>query len=289
MRDLLGADVVVSFHGVRGSTPCSCPSLARYGGNTSCISIDGSEGPPIILDLGTGIRQWGQTITDSGPLELHALVSHLHWDHIQGLPFFTPLQREGTSLHVHGPGDENHTLEESFSRFMTPPFFPIRPDQLPATIEFHDAYHDDFEIGDATIMARPVPHTGPTTGYRVTRDGVSVTYIPDHQEPVDDPGVVADSVLELCEGVDLLIHDAQLRPDEFATKADWGHCTPDYAVEVARQSGARSLALFHHDPSHDDDEIDRMTASTVELAASVGLTNVIAASEGLKLSLAPVL
>ena len=277
--------VTVAFHGVRGSTPCSCPSLQRYGGNTSCVTVETETGDPIVLDLGTGLRLWGVGLGDTVPTRVHALVTHLHWDHVQGLPFFGPLQHDDTLLDVYGPGEPGSSFAECFARFMAPPFFPIQPGQLPATVRFHDVVDGEFAVADATVMVRPVPHTGATAGYRITRAGVSIAYVPDHQEPLDRPGHVADSVLELCDGVDVLIHDAQLRRDELERKPDWGHCTPEYAVEVARQSGARRLVLFHHDPAHDDTELDRISRETSEAAAQAGVHDVVAAIEGLKLSL----
>ncbi len=275
--------VTIGFHGVRGSTPCSCPQLQRYGGNTSCVTIETPGQEPIALDLGTGLRMWGAALGRTDGLTVHALVTHLHWDHVQGLPFFLPLQCESTTLNVYGPGEDGETIGSCFGRFMTPPFFPIQPRDLPATVEFRDVLCSNFTIGNAAVMARPVPHTGPTAGYRVNFGELSVAYVPDHQQP-GDMSYVAESVLELCDGVDLLIHDAQLRTDEFPAKADWGHCTPEYAVEVARQSGAKALVMFHHDPSHDDAELDRMTESTREVADTAGVP-IVAATEGLKVTL----
>lgn len=278
----------VSFHGVRGSTPCSCPSMQRYGGNTSCVSIEGAGHDPVVFDMGTGLRPWGASMSPGDPVTVHALVTHLHWDHIQGLPFFTPLQADGTALHVYGPCDDGTSLADTFAKFMSPPYFPIEVADLPATVAFHDTHHDDFVIPgtEATeIMVRPVPHCGKTNGYRVTRNGVSVAYVPDHQEPVGRPEHVDPAVLDLCRDVDLLIHDAQFWPHEFEAKSTWGHCTPQYAVEVAAQAGAKTLVLFHHDPGHSDDELDDMTEYVAALAAARGVRSVLCATEGLKLSI----
>ncbi len=280
------AELTVAFHGVRGSTPCSCPTLQRYGGNTSCVTLEFDGTDPIVLDLGTGLRPWGTGFHGSTPARVHALVTHLHWDHVQGLPFFVPLQNEDSTLDVYGPGEHGQTLAESFDRFMAPPFFPIQACELPGTVRFHDTLDSEFEIDDASVMARAVPHIGPTVGYRIEMAGVTVAYVPDHQEPIGRPEFVDEAVLELCDGVDVLIHDAQYRPDELLQKADWGHCTPQYALEVARQAGVKQLVLFHHDPFHDDVELDRIAAEISERAESVGVGNVIAATEGLKLSLA---
>ncbi len=275
-------DVWLSFHGVRGSTPCSCPELARFGGNTSCVSLHCGDHVPIVFDLGTGLRLWGADIVDEPGLEIHALVSHMHWDHVQGLPFFLPLHKSDTRMHVYGPGHLDETMSTAFDRFMAPPFFPIHFTDLPSEIVFH---HDDgtrFEIGDAVVRSAPVPHTGLTHGYRVTIGGITVVYIPDHQQPVDDSTRVDPKVLDLCAGADVLIHDAQFTADEFPDRSSWGHCTIDYAVEVAAQAGVRDLVLFHHDPSHSDDQLDQMREDIVDVAKSRGIESVITAGEGMK-------
>ena len=274
----------VSFHGVRGSTPCSCPTVQRYGGNTSCVSIEAQGHDPIVFDLGTGLRPWGRSMSHGDPMTVHALVTHLHWDHVQGLPFFSPLQSPETALHVYGPGDGGTSMAATFAAFMTPPFFPIEVGDLPARIEFHDAHHDDFSLDGTDVMVRPVPHCGKTNGYRVTRNGVAAAYIPDHQQPVGRPSHVDPAVLELCRDADVLIHDAQFWAHEFEAKATWGHCTPEYAVEVAAQAGVRTLVLFHHDPAHTDEDLDEMTERVAAIAACRGVAAVVCATEGLKLS-----
>ena len=274
----------VSFHGVRGSTPCSCPTVQRYGGNTSCVSIEAQGHDPIVFDLGTGLRPWGRSMSHGDPMTVHALVTHLHWDHVQGLPFFSPLQSPETALHVYGPGDGGTSMAATFAAFMTPPFFPIEVGDLPARIEFHDAHHDDFSLDGTDVMVRPVPHCGKTNGYRVTRNGVAVAYSPDHQQPVGRPSHVDPAVLELCRDADVLIHDAQFWAHEFEAKATWGHCTPEYAVEVAAQAGVRTLVLFHHDPAHTDEDLDEMTERVAAIAACRGVAAVVCATEGLKLS-----
>ena len=277
----------VTFWGVRGSTPCSCDANRRYGGNTACVSLEVPGEEPIVLDLGTGLRLWGETQAQDGSFRAAALVTHIHWDHVQGLPFFVPALKPGSRFDIYGPSDHGMTLAEAFDEFMRPPFFPVRVRDLLGEIVFHDLGEDDIAIGNAKVRSRLVPHTGATHGYRIDWDGVSVAYISDHQSPRSDESdgegdSIAESVLELCDGVDLLIHDAQYWPDEWTTKRDWGHCTGDYAARVARESGAHRLVLFHHDPAHDDAEVDRMLEHVGALAQ---VDEVIAAAEGLTIAL----
>ena len=202
---------------------------------------------------------------------------------MQGLPFFPPVDRVGAHLDVYGPVQEEGSLHDVFGGFMRPPYFPVHFTELRGDIRFHDVSDDDFAIGTAKVKVRPVPHNGPTVGYRVDWDGVSVAYISDHQAPYS-LDTVSDQVLELCDGVDLLIHDAQYTAEEFAEKAHWGHCTIDYAVLVAKEAGARQLCLFHHDPAHDDDTMDRLLEGARATGARHGVDDVIAAFEGLSLT-----
>lgn len=276
--------VNVTFWGVRGSTPCPCAANRRYGGNTACVSLEAPGHDPIVFDLGTGLRFFGESLVgDDQPFRGLALVTHLHWDHVQGLPFFTPIHREGAHLTVCGRCDEG-PLQAAFEGFMRPPYFPVRPEDLFGDIDFRDVADETFEWGRARITAADVPHTGATNGYRVELDGIVVAYISDHQQPVGDHRI-APSVLELCAGADLVIHDAQFEPHEFSAKSDWGHCTVEYAVEVAAQAGASRLALFHHDPSHGDDVIDRLLEEARGFAEGTSVTEVIAAAERTTISL----
>jgi phosphoribosyl 1,2-cyclic phosphodiesterase len=276
----------VTFYGVRGSTPCPCPENQRYGGNTSCVTLEMPGRDPIILDLGTGLRFFGESIGRSGePFRGTALVTHLHWDHVQGLPFFMPINRPGARLEIIGPAHDGKAMAESFAVFMKPPYFPISVEDLAGDIVFRDIDNGEIDVEGVEIVVRAVPHVGATNGYRVNCDGVSVAYISDHQEPVGRPDHIDDAVLELCADVDLLIHDAQYTPDEFAERATWGHCTVRYAIEVASRSGAKQVALFHHDPAHDDQYVDNLLCEARRWANELGVPRVLAASEGMRLTL----
>ncbi len=178
------------------------------------------------------------------------------------------------------------SVADSFGEFMRPPHFPVRAGDLLGHIRFHDVSDGSVEIDRATVMVRPIPHCGDTNGYRVEIDGVSIAYLSDHQQPMDGSFDVAPAVLELCRDADLVIHDAQYWSDEFAKKQDWGHCTVDYAVHVAGEAGAKRLALFHHDPAHDDAVVDDIVYYARSLAPAYGLAEVIGAAEGLSVALA---
>jgi phosphoribosyl 1,2-cyclic phosphodiesterase len=275
--------VNVSFFGVRGSTPCACRDLARYGGNTACVALEAPGHDPVVLDLGTGLRFWGETQPQDGTFRGSALVTHLHWDHVQGLPFFVPVLRPGARLDVYGPPPEGMSLEAAFHEFLRPPFFPVEVDDLDGEIVFHDLLDEDLAVGDAKVTSRQVPHVGRTAGYRVQFDGTTIAYISDHQAPPDGSFAIDENVLELADGVDLLIHDAQYTADEFPAKATWGHCTIDYAVHVAAEAGAKRLALFHHDPSHDDETLDGLATAAVATGEAHGV-EVLAAYEGLTMA-----
>jgi phosphoribosyl 1,2-cyclic phosphodiesterase len=247
------------------------------------VAVAVPDASPIIFDLGTGLRPFGDTQPLDGTFQGTALLTHIHWDHVQGLPFFPPADRVGAHFDVFGPEQEHGTLAEVMDGFMRPPYFPVTCSDLRGDIVFHDVLKDEVKVGDAKVLVRPVPHCGPTVGYRVEWAGVTVTYISDHQAPLDLDSV-ADTVLELAEGTDVLIHDAQYTPAEFAEKSHWGHCTIDYAINVGRQARAKRVVLFHHDPSHGDDTLDRLVGEA-RARAGANAPEILAAFEGLQLDL----
>ncbi len=284
----------VTFHGVRGSTPCNGDDIVRYGGNTSCVSLAIPGHAPVLFDMGTGMRYFGLHQPVDGTFHGCVLLSHLHWDHTQGLPFFSPILQPGASLDIYGPAQEDgRTVNEVLTSMIRPPMFPIELSAFPGALNFHDVSDTDFVLSvdpddpdhpdDVTVMARLIPHVGPTCGYRVTWNGTSITYMSDHQMPYDGSMKAADAAIELAAGVDLLIHDSQYTMKEFAHKSTWGHCTVEYAVWLAAEAGAKRLALFHHDPTRCDESIDHIT-KLAKIAGERKGVEVLAAAEGLTLS-----
>ncbi|MGD9794280.1 MAG: MBL fold metallo-hydrolase, partial [Acidimicrobiia bacterium] len=175
----------VTFYGVRGSTPCGGPHTTGFGGNTSCVAVESASSDPIVFDLGTGLRYFGASQPMDGTFRGSALVSHLHWDHIQGLPFFAPVLRDGARLDLYGPPPSGGmTLEQAFERFMCDPFFPVGIADLPGHISFNELDDETRDIGGFTVITRAVPHIGRTNGYRLSRGGAAMAYIPDHQQPI---------------------------------------------------------------------------------------------------------
>ena len=259
----------VTFFGVR-SSPAATGAGWRYGSNTPCVALEVPGEDPILLDLGSGLVAWRGTLDADRPLRAQALLTRAHPDHVAGLSLLDALAVEGSRLEVFGPSAGGDLV-----RGALPP--------TAGRIRFETVDDEDLAIGDAKVAVRRLPHAEPVSGYRVERGGVSVAYLAVHQAP-PRLDTVAQDALELADGVDLLIHDAALTSPEWPTTSTAGHSTVDYAVLVAREAGARALALFGHRPERDDDELDRILAGARRTAERLGIDEVLAAAEGTTVS-----
>src|SRR2546427_10673355 len=281
-----GGSVYVRFWGTRGSIAAPGRHTARYGGNTSCVEVRGADGTLVVLDCGTGARGLGLHLGQlPQPPRLHLFIGHTHWDHIQGFPFFVPAFVPGAELNIYAPLGFQRGLEEAMAGQMEYSYFPVKLRDLRSRIHFTELDEGFFRVGDMLVETQYLNHTAPTIPYRISSGGASIAYATDHepfwnasagryQHPGDQRHI------EVMRDVDLIIHDAQYTEEEYPAKKGWGHSTVEYATDVARAVGARRLALFHHDPGHDDATLDRMEALARD---RVGRDlEVFAAAEGLE-------
>ena len=274
--------VRVRYWGARGSIPAPRAEMAAHGGNTSCVELTLSDGTEVILDAGTGITDLGRA-RDRGTNPVHLLLTHLHLDHIQGLMFFTPLFDPACAVRVSGPVAFGGSLLNRLARYISAPLAPIEIRELPATVSFEDVPTGTFPLGPATVETAFVNHRGPTLGFRITDGDTTVAYIPDHEpalgQDLDRSAREWISGYGLARDVDLLIHDSQYTEDEYAGRVGWGHSAIEHTIAFARRSGVRRLALFHHDPLHDDAMLDEMEAGA-RAAADGAFEEITAAREG---------
>ena len=287
----------IRFWGTRGSLPKPGPTTLRYGGNTSCVEVRTAGGTLIVLDCGSGAYGLGQALLAeaAGPRHGHLFITHTHWDHIQGFPFFAPLFVPGYVWDIYGPGDLGGRLEETLAGQMEYAYFPITLGQLGATVHYHDLVEGTFTLDDVCITTCYLNHPALTLGYRLEADGVVLVYATDHEPHArpqpDQPGETPAGILpvhhedrrhiEFLSGADLIIHDAQYTAAEYAQKIGWGHSPVTYVVDVALAAHGKRLALFHHDPAREDAALDQVLATCRErVAAAQSPLDIIAAAEG---------
>lgn len=262
--------------GTRGSIAVSGTNTTRFGGNTAAVQLLCADGRLVILDGGSGIRAiTGPEATN----RVDILLSHLHMDHVQGLPFFPPLLDPDVEVHVWGPVSTTRSLRERITRYLSPPLFPVRVRELP-NVDFHDVLPGEFEIGTIRVTADLISHPGATLGYRLSENGSVLTYMPDHEPALgndDFPSAPEwTSGFALAEGADVLIHDAQYTDEEYAIRVGWGHTSLTHLRAFADMTHPGRLVTFHHEPAHSDEELDRLhsqlreeLSDDIELVAGV--------------------
>jgi phosphoribosyl 1,2-cyclic phosphodiesterase len=274
-------NVTIRFWGVRGSIASPGPHTAAVGGNTSCVEITTPSGDVIILDAGTGIRALGDDLVRRKVGAAHLLLSHLHWDHIQGLPFFVPAWLPSSRLEIVGArstGTPELGLEASLSLQMQPPHFPVRLSDMRSQLAFREVDSGDVvSVGDATIRAARLNHPGGVMGYRVEAGGRAIVYATDTEHFANGPD---RDLIALARGADVLIYDAMYTDAEHTTRVGWGHSTWNAGVAVADAAGVDRLVLFHHDPGRTDAQVD-----AIERQAAIHRPGTVAAREGLEVRL----
>ena len=276
----------IRFWGTRGSIATPGPGTNRFGGNTSCVEVVTKAGQRFILDCGTGARPLGMHMMAHAPKPIEAtiLISHTHWDHIQGFPFFAPVFVPGGHITVCGPSGTYNSLPETLAGQMEYTYFPVKLGDLGARIEYKELPEGENEVGGVRVVTQLLNHPALTLGYRIEADGVAVMYVCDHEPYWESlwrsgatPGEL-DSILhsgdrrhaDFLRNADLVIHDAQYTSEEYPAKKNWGHSTYRYATQIAAAAGVKQLFLTHHDPTHDDAFLSRMEEEARAVARAAG-------------------
>ena len=279
----------IKFWGTRGSIAVPGPETLRYGGNTSCVELR-ADGEIIVLDAGSGIRPLGIALErefQARPIKLSLLITHAHWDHIQGFPFFKPAYDSKNEIHIFGFDGAGATLREIMTEPMKAPFFPITMRELSARMDINKLNEMNFSLGKLDIHVAFVNHPGVCAGYRIFTSGGSVAFLPDHEpyeyflhaargkqlSPEQAKQIAAEqhaALVQFLRGSDILILDSQYTDQEYKTHIGWGHGSISSAVSLALEAEVHTLLLFHHDPSHDDETVDTMVESARELAIQSG-------------------
>jgi len=297
----------IRFWGVRGSIPTPGEKTIRYGGNTPCVEVRPDDETLIILDAGTGIANFGDELMESNKsIKAYVLLTHTHWDHIQGLPFFHPANEEGNEFTIVGSNHNGIALETIISDQMRAMYFPLQFNELKADIRFKMIEEGTFKIGDTTIESQYVNHPGYTLGFRITHGDKSFVYISDnepfnrelsdsHLNKVEQPvidlfkqveGNPNSRIATFAQDADILIHDSMFTPSEYKLKELWGHSDYRFAVEMAVQARVKKLVLFHHGPQHTDEDVDSIVENCKkELQNKPYQPECIPAAEGLELIL----
>lgn len=249
--------MLIKCWGSRGSIPVSGPEYLKYGGDTTCLEIRTRSDDIIIVDAGTGMRRLGKSLVDQGRFDYHFLITHGHWDHIMGFPFFKPLLYEKTRLFMHSAAFHEKYIENMISKIMSPPNYPLRLSELEADFVYKNDAPEQFEIGSVTIIPIPLSHPNTGNGYKFIEDGKSFVFLTDNELGYVHPGGRPyEDYLEFVSGVNLLIHDAEYTPREYETVIRWGHSSYTDVLRLAVEAGVEKVGLFHINQERSDQQMD---------------------------------
>jgi len=262
--------VKIKIWGCRGSIPSPGRDTSVYGGNTTCVEVRLGDGSPVIIDAGTGIRALGNALLKEKNLtRLHLLLTHAHWDHLQGFPFFLPAYREDCSIVVGGGPLARNSLQSFLAHQMAPPYFPVPFEQLKATFHFMSENGKSFSIGDGKITPIALKHPNGGYGYKFVEGDKTFVFLTDNELGFDHPGGLPDSeYVKICRNADLLLHDGQFTVEEYRNTRGWGHSTFPAATDLAIAAEVKHFGIFHHDPRHLDLDLDRHIERCIERIAA---------------------
>ncbi len=279
----------ITIWGCRGSLPTPGPHTTRYGGNTTCVEVRLADNTLIVLDAGSGIRNLGKKILTEEPdlSEMYLFMSHAHWDHLLGFPFFEPAYSKGLTIRLRGGPPAKTSMEGFLKRQMEAPYFPVPFDIMQAQFETTVGEPIIREISGASITPIRLSHPQGAYGFKITEDSKSFVFIPDNElDYHHEGGLPRQAYVDFCQGVDLLLHDAQYTDEEYLRSQTWGNSSISSAVQLARDADVRRLGLFHHDPEHSDDQIDALVTETqARIAADGSQLNCFGAAEGMTITL----
>ncbi|MHC4481647.1 MAG: MBL fold metallo-hydrolase [Planctomycetota bacterium] len=260
--------MLIRCWGARGSIPVSGAQYLRYGGDSTCTELRTGDGKVIVIDAGSGIRRLGKLLVAEGVSDIHLLFTHAHWDHLLGFPFFQPLYESGCSIRILGAPSAQSSIRQMISETMAPPNFPVPLEDVHAEVTFSEDCRDPFAIGTVGITPMPLSHPDHGLGYRFAEDGRTFVFLTDNELAFQHPGGARfDDYARFCQGADLLVHDAEFTPAEYAHTRTWGHSRFTDAVELATRADVAALGLFHHNADRTDDQVDEIVAACRRIIA----------------------
>jgi phosphoribosyl 1,2-cyclic phosphodiesterase len=253
--------MIIRCWGARGSIPVSGKDYLRYGGNTTCLEIRNNRDDILLVDAGSGIREAGNAFLADGRRDFTLLLTHAHWDHIMGFPFFKPLYRHDATINIWGCPFAQDSIREMLARVMFAPYFPIKYDDIHANVTYAEICIETYQLGDLTITPIALSHPNQGTGYKFSEAGKSFVFLTDNELGLQHEGGLSyDNYIEFCHGADLLIHDAEYLDEEYPKRRGWGHSTIEQATKLALDAGVKQLGLFHHNQERIDTEVDNLVA-----------------------------